>query len=152
MSGPSRIYSVVLVVAAVVASLTASRAASAQPAPKLTITMVLARAEPGAADPSLGPLAPMLRKSFPDHRHFRLLGSTTLQASQAKAEAVLLPNGSSLLLTYRGSEKGYLRLDLAIPPRLKTSVRVAPGGTFFQAGLPHDGGILVLAITAAAPE
>lgn len=122
--------------------------AAAEGPTKLTVTTVVARARPGPPDASLGALGPMLRRSFPDHKGFTLLGSTTLTASRAKPEAVPLPNGGTLTLTYQGTEQGYVRLDLAIPPRLKTSVRVAAGGTFFQAGLPHDDGILVLAITA----
>ncbi len=122
--------------------------AQAKETVELEVTTLVATKAACPEDPSLQPLLPLLRRSFEEHAGFKALSTTTLRAELGEVEELPLPNSATLRLTFRGMEEGLVRLGLAIPPRLKTRVRVKPGSTFFQAGMSYGDGILVLAITA----
>ena len=115
---------------------------------ELTVSTVLATRARTNPDPSLQSLARLLEKAFADYSGFELLSVTRMSVPLGQQAQVPLPNRATLNLSYKGMEEAFIRLDLSIPPRLSTSVRVSDGGTFFQAGMAHGKGILVLAIKA----
>jgi hypothetical protein len=123
---------------------------AAEPAVNVTLTIILARKGPGAPEvaPELAPLAPTLKRAFPDHVRFSRLGRHVLQVSSRSTAPVTLPNGSSLALRHEGTRDGRHALQVEVGG-LRTTVQAAPGATFFQAGRAHDGGILVLAFEVA---
>lgn len=132
----------------------AAAAGTAADRVELSVSAVLASKKAGSPaghDPGPAPLDSLLRKAFPDYRYFTLLSTTATRVELGKSGQVPLPNGLVLDLGYQGMEDAMMRLELSIPPRLKTSMRVSDGGTFFQAGMPYSNGVLVLAITARKP-
>lgn len=104
----------------------------------------------GGAEASTAPaaLVDRLSKAFPAYRAFHLLGAAEWDLTAGATGRHALPNAKELSVTYLGPQDDLLRLQVAIPPTLKTDVRVKNGGTFYQAGLEHQGGILILSINA----
>lgn len=91
-------------------------------------------------------LVTRLKRAIPGYGGFKVLDTKQLVLMPGKPGTTTLPNKAEASFSYLGSSDGFLKLRLAIPPRLKTEVRVKDGGTFYQAGIEHDGGILILAI------
>ena len=115
------------------------------------VATIHAKVSPGAA-PTAQKLVARLRKAFPGYQAFQVLGTTTLGLTEGGTGQAKLPNGSALDITYLGRAKDLLRLRVALPPRLKTEVRVADGATFYQAGVEHEGGVLILALQATTKK
>ena len=93
-------------------------------------------------------LAKKLRAAFMGYQSFSVLATRAMALEKGKSGSMALPNKRSLDVTYLGVADKMLKLRVAIPPDLRTDVRVSNGGTFYQAGMKHDGGILILAIQA----
>ena len=125
----------------------ASTADDAAARAALSVTVVHATHGDGGVDPALAPLAKYLERSFAQYRAFKRLAAHELAVDRDKTRAVALPNGLKLALTYRGVDKGFVKLGLELDT-LKTTVNVKNGGLFFQAGRVHRGVMLVLAIRA----
>ena len=89
-----------------------------------------------------------LSKAFPGYASFHLLGKSQWDLAEGKTGRHKLPNDSELSVTYKGPQAKFLKLHVAIPPKLRTDVRVKDGGTFYQAGMSYKGGILILSINA----
>ena len=125
------------------------------PAPAVAVSVkvatIHAKVGKGPA-PTVEKLVARLRKAFPGYHTFVVLGTTTLALTKDGSGQAKLPNGSALEITYLGRAKDLLRLRVALPPRLKTEVRVADGATFYQAGVEHDGGVLILALKATTKK
>jgi hypothetical protein len=119
----------------------------------IRVTVQSIHAIQGAADKPGGAPAAMvkkLKKVFPGYGAFKVLDEKALDlTAPGKSATTKLPSEHELSLTFLGRKGRFLRLRLAIPPRIKTDVRVNDGGTFYQAGMKHEGGILVLAVKAA---
>ena len=101
----------------------------------------------GEVDPRLEPIAGNLRSAFAGYRGFKLLSSHSHSLKKGQSGESKLPTGHSLRVTFLEMAGEFIRMVVSIPPRLRTTVRVKDGGTFFQAGLVYKGGILILAIT-----
>ncbi len=121
-----------------------------QPPPKaqVRVAAIAATATDGDPDPALRQMVPVLKRTFPDYQGFKLVSSTTVELARGATEVVPLPNGKDLKVGYLGPQEGYVKLHMDIKDKLSTTVRVEDGGTFFQAGMAYEGGILILAITA----
>jgi len=107
----------------------------------------------GQTDVELKPLEEELRSGFPGYNTFSFLGKTQLKVSLDEKRSLELPDDekSTLELTYRGLSKEtppLLRLEVGLRGKIAAEVKASPGSTFFQAGLLHKGGILILAISA----
>jgi hypothetical protein len=113
--------------------------------------VILAKKSPKEVDPRIqDPLKGYLKRSFGTrYGSFRLLDERPLELLQGLPAEMPLPGGESLRLTYRGNQGEFLKLSMEMTG-LKTSIRIRDGGLFFQAGHKHQGGMLVLAISAWA--
>ena len=93
-------------------------------------------------------LVERLSKAFPNYGSFHLLGGAQWDLDKDKKGDHKLPNDETLSVTYLGPQDKHLKLRIVIGPKLKTEVRVKNGGTIYQAGMAHDGGILILSVSA----
>ena len=93
-------------------------------------------------------LVERLSKAFPNYGSFHLLGGAEWDLAKDKKGDHKLPTEETLSVTYLGPQDKHLRLRIVIPPKLKTEVRVKNGGIIYQAGMAHDGGILILSVRA----
>jgi hypothetical protein len=117
---------------------------------RVEVTTIHAAKGPG---PGSAPekLAERLSRAFPGYAAFHLLGTAGLDLAAGGSGKAGLPDGSEVEVAFLGAADKMLRLRVAIPPRLATEVRVADGGTFYQAGMEYRGGVLILAIRAGSP-
>lgn len=111
------------------------------------VRTIMASTDGEDCDRRLRRLCSRLERGFGGYSSFRQLGNDTLNLDEGESGSIRLPNASTLTLEYFGTTGEFVKLGLTIGERLNTTLRATPGSTFFQAGLNHDGGILILAIT-----
>ena len=97
-------------------------------------------------DSALSDIQSTLNVTFAGYTSFRQLSVNTVALSQGKSEEVPLPNGAEMTLTFNGYAGELVKLGLNIAGKMSTTLRVSSGSTFFQAGVRHKDGILILAI------
>lgn len=133
---------------ALVSTLLPARA-SAEEAPTIQVDVrsIAAQRESGDTDPRLDDLRTRLERDFDNYETFRQLDRQTLDLDKGQSDSVSLPGDRRFEVTYHGTVDNLLKLGIDVAGRLSTTVRASPGSTFFQAGLEHEDGILVVAIT-----
>jgi hypothetical protein len=115
------------------------------------VRAIHATTEDGEFDATLKPLKEKLRKAFDGYSSFRLLQAYPIDLERGAMKSLELPNKRQFTLTYNGLDEDYNRLNLKVDDRLDTDLRLAAGGTFFQA-MNHGEGILIIAVTAGTPN
>ncbi len=119
----------------------------AQETLSIRVRIIAASKSGGAEDRKLQDINEKLDSFFADYDTFSEVGAESIRISSKRKGSVKLPDGSDLVVGYSGKSDPYFKLDLGIADKLNSKLRVKPGATFFQAGLKHGDGILVLAIT-----
>ena len=122
--------------------------AVAQEAVNVEVRVIQIRTQGNSLDPALEDLHKKLSKAFENYGTFRSLSRSSATIAPNQAHPFALPDGTRFVVSYQGVDKNLIRLAIRVGDKFKTNVRVSRGNTFFQAGLPHDGGILVIAVTA----
>ena len=97
-------------------------------------------------DAKLSDLKGELNVAFAGYTSFRQLSVDRLALNQGEPKGVTLPNGADMTITFNGHAGEMVKLGLAIAGKMSTTLRITSGGTFFQAGMKHGDGILILAI------
>jgi hypothetical protein len=135
--------------AAIVGVLFTAGGALAQDTVDVDVRVIQVRMTGGAhMDAALEDLAPRLLKAFEGYRSFRSVTRHRATIATGKTHSFPLPEGTTLSITPSDITAEDLRLSIEVGKKFRTKVRVSPGNTFFQAGLPYKGDILVIAITA----
>lgn len=99
-----------------------------------------------AIDEEIKPLEEKIKKAFEGYTSFVLLQTSPLELTLEVPASVMLPNDKKLIFTFTGKDDNYIKLNLKIDSNLNTDLRIAYGGTFFQA-MTYKEGILIIAIT-----
>lgn len=115
-----------------------------QRAIEVVVTVVHARPSEGGVAPELDKLARYLVKAFPNHKSFVRLSVHDERLAVGAEARLMLPNKHQLMFKHTGWKDGFAALQLEVGG-LESTVNVKDGGTFFQAGRAHDGGMIVLA-------
>jgi hypothetical protein len=119
---------------------------------QITIHTVAASKQSSDFDARLAPLEKQLKAL--NYRSYRLLKEETQTARWQSTANFEIPGGR--LLTVRPQEVTNNQLGLRVQlkqgdkPQLETTVRLNNGGNFILGGPPHEGGVLVLSISANA--
>jgi hypothetical protein len=124
---------------------------AAEPAADLTVTVIHAKRGPPFLHPALKPMWTTLQKSFGDKfAHYDQISTASRRLALGERLTVSTPDGGTFSAIYQGvtESKGLLRIHLEFGD-FRTKVRVHDGGVFFQAGKRHQGGTLVVAVSAA---
>jgi hypothetical protein len=118
---------------------------------QVTIGTILASNQSSEFDPKLAKLQNQL-KVF-KYRSYRLLREDTQRPGWNQEAVFEIPGGRSLLV--RPQEKSGNQLALKVrllereKPLLDTTVKLRDGGNFLLGGPAHEGGVLILSISAA---
>lgn len=134
-------------------SVSAQGKAKDTPALPGEVFVILASAEPGPVDPSLGNVKALQEPPFNGFASMKIVSRTPLSLAGAASASVELPNGRHLQLTLlermpdgrakvqvsinRPSQKDYLPL---------LQVIASAGEPFFVAGQKHQGGTLIIGV------
>lgn len=121
--------------------------ASDSPAIEVELRSIAARAESGQTDERLDDLRGRLDRNFEEFETFEQVDRQTLVLDNGQSDSIRLPGDRQFEVTYHGTVDNLLKLGIDVAGRLSTTVRASPGSTFFQAGLEHETGILVVAVT-----
>jgi len=119
---------------------------------QVKIGAILASNQGDEFDSRLAPLEKQLR--LMKYRSYRLLKEES-QKVQRKGNATFdIPGGRSLVVTPQESGTKQLALRVHLQqggkPLIDTTVRLNSGGNFLLGGPPHEGGALVISISATA--
>jgi hypothetical protein len=119
---------------------------------QITIKTISASKKGNEFDARLAPLEKQLKAL--NYRSYRLLKEETQTARWQGNANFEIPGGR--VLTVRPQEVTNNQLGLRVQlkqgnkPQLETTVRLNDGGNFILGGPPHEGGVLVLSISATA--
>ena len=119
---------------------------------QVKIGAILASNQGEEFDARLAPLEKQLK--LMKYRSYRLLKEES-QKVQRKGNATFdIPGGRSLVVTPQESGTKQLALRVHLQqggkPLIDTTVRLKSGGNFLLGGPPHEGGALVISISATA--
>lgn len=125
--------------------------ASANEGITLDVSVVHAKKGGATVDPALASIEGALTKAFKGYGTFAKLDAEKLELTQSGTPGrVSLPNGKTAVFAYKGAAGPRHKLELRIPEsKVDVDLRAPARKVFFQAGLPHDGGILILALFLA---
>jgi len=119
---------------------------------RVRIGTILASNQSDEIDPKLNTMRNQLKVM--KYRSYRLLKEETQNVSWQGNAAFDIPGGRSLVVTpeeVRGRQLALkVRLQHGDKPVVDTTVRLNSGGNFLLGGPQHEGGVLVLSISATA--
>ncbi len=98
-------------------------------------------------DKQLEPLRDKLISGFPGYQNFKHISEEVAPIKQGGQHTFALPDKTPLTIGYSDVTKELINLNVKVDNKVATTLRVSRGNTFFQAGLPYQDGILVIAIT-----
>lgn len=112
---------------------------------RLKVSVIHASKKAGKPDAKLAKIADQLRKAFGGFESFRQLDFEELKLEEGKKAELKLPNGKTAEFVYKGQDKKQHRINLAIPKsKVDVDLRAPTGRMFYQAGMAHEDGILIL--------
>ena len=114
---------------------------------KLKVAVVHASTSAGSVDKGISKrMAKSLKTAFGRFKSFSLVSKDALKLSKGKKSVLKLPTSESAVITYNGKSKRKHRLTLSIPKhKVKMELSAPAKKLFYQAGIRHDKGILILA-------
>lgn len=119
---------------------------------KLKVAVIHATQTAGGIDPALAKISRDLEKAFGGYKSFKQLDKTELKLDQGVRGTVKLPNGQDADFTYKGAQNERHALRLGIPAsKVDVDLSAPLRKMFYQAGIPHEGGILILALFLTPP-
>ncbi len=122
-------------------------AANAADGVTLKVAVVHAKKAGDQTDPALANIQGSLQKVFGGYTAFKQLDKAELPLTASKGGEVKLPNGKTAAFAYTGKKGAQHQLKLTIPEsNVNVDLRAPARKMFYQAGMKHDGGILILAL------
>lgn len=120
---------------------------------QLKIGTILASNQSDDFDTRLKPIEKQLKVM--KYRSYRLLKEDTQLVPWKENATFDIPGGRSLAISPQGSKNNQIglrvRLTEGAKPLLDTTVRLQNRGNFLLGGPPHEGGALVISISASEP-
>ena len=136
----------VLSALAVAMSVFAAHPAEAQAqTANLEVRIIVGSNGGGGVDPSLSGVAGQLRARFGHYNAFRQVRVENVTLTQGATRSVSLPNGQSVNISFEGMSGSSYRLSVSMPGGGGT-LTSPPGGIFFVAGPPFEGGTIIVSV------
>jgi len=112
---------------------------------RLKVSVVHATKAPAVAKPGLKPtVLRSLKKTFAGYTSFQEVAKHKLKFTEGGKGSVKLPNGKTAVVSYKGKKGSQHLINLGIG-RVNVDLRSPARRLFYQAGLKHNNGILILA-------
>jgi hypothetical protein len=119
---------------------------------QVKIETILASNQSGEFDPRLKALEKQLKVL--KYRSYRLLKEESQSVPAQGSASFEIPGGRSLIVSPQDSRNQQVALQVRLQggqkPLLDTTIRLPNKGNFILGGPPHEGGVLVLSISAVA--
>jgi hypothetical protein len=149
MVGPALLFSCLIYLVAADPVKAAEKSAQTV---RVKIGTILANNQNDEMDPKLNSMKNQLKVM--KYRSYRLLKEETQSVSWQGNAIFDIPGGRSLVVTPQEFRNRRLALKVRLQhgdkPIVDTTVRLNNGGNFLLGGPPHEGGVLVLSISATA--
>lgn len=117
---------------------------------QVKIGTILASNQSDDFDPRLAPLEKQLK--IMKYRSYRLLKEDTQNVRPHTSATFEIPGGRSLVITPQDYQNNRISLKVHLQrgekPLLDTTVKLPNRGNFLSGGFSHEGGVLVLSISA----
>jgi hypothetical protein len=110
------------------------------------VRTISAQKEGQQFDARLQDLRGQLTKGFGGYTSFTQVDVQSVRMAEKGEQKLKLVNGQEMTLTFYGMAGKLITLGASVMGRMNTTLRLSPGGTFFQAGMEYKSGILILAI------
>lgn len=134
----------VLAMAAATAFVAGPAEAQAQTA-TVSVVVILGSHGGDGTDGALASISGQLRSRFGQYDSFRQLASDRMSLTSGASRTVSLPNGQSMTISFTGMSGSSYIISVSLPGGGGT-VTAPPGGIFFVAGPPYEGGEMIIAI------
>lgn len=119
---------------------------------RVTIGIILASNQNDEFDAKLKPMEKQLKVL--KYRSYRSLKNESQEVAWREKGVFQVPGGRSLTVAPQEIRRNRIALKVRLTegqkPIIDTTVRIPNRGNFILGGPPHDGGVLVLSISAAA--
>ena len=113
---------------------------------ELKVSVIHASKAEKTVDPALKKIESSLRKAFGGFNSFQQVAHQADRLTVGKKLEIKLPNGQIALVSYKGKDAKHHQLRLTIPQsKVAVDLSVPSRKMFYQAGIKHKDGILVLA-------
>ena len=114
---------------------------------RLKVAVIHATKAKQPVDPALKKINASLVKAFGGYQGFKQLAKHDLELDRDQAKGFKLPNGHQAKVTYKGLDGKQHRIRLAAPKaKVDVDLKVPMNRMFYQAGMKHANGILILAL------
>lgn len=144
LAGRRCLVALALAVAATTAFVAAPAEAQAQTA-SISVVVIHGSHNGGGTDGALSSISGELRSRFGQYDSFRQLASDRVSLSSGASRTLSLPNGQSMTISFTGMSGSSYVISVSLPGGGGT-VTAPPGGIFFVAGPPYEGGEMIIAI------
>ena len=118
--------------------------------PTLDVQVLLATPKPDMTLVNKAVKAPELNRVFAKHKlkHFYVLEDVTISfegVEPSQGRVLSLPKGRSARFVYSGQTTEHHVLEFSLPDyQVMAQLRVPGSHTFYQAGIKHEGGMIIL--------
>lgn len=128
----------------------AGDAAAGEPGLRLKVSVIQATKEKSAPDPALARIQGELAEAFAGYQGFkRLQAEEKLLAGETPVK-IDLPNGESAEFKHQGVDKNLHKIRFSLTKsKVNLDLKAPLKKMFYQAGMKHGGGILILAMYIA---
>ncbi len=135
------------------ALLSAHVAGAAEPGLRLKVSVIQASKEKAPPDPALAKIQADLEEAFAGYQGFKRLQAEERELVNDAPVQVALPNGESAEFKHTGVDKNVHKLHLTLPKsKVNVDVTAPLKKVFFQAGMKHGNGMLILAMFLAPSD
>lgn len=128
----------------------AGDAAAGEPGLRLKVSVIQATKEKAAPDPALAKIQGELQEAFAGYQGFKRLQAEEKLLSSDTPVKIELPNGESAEFKHQGLEKNLHKIRFTLAKsKVNLDLKAPLKKMFYQAGMKHGGGILILAMYLA---
>lgn len=121
-----------------------------EPGLRLKVSVIQASKEKGPDDPALAKIQGELKEAFGGYQGFKRLQSEEKLLAGDTPVKIDLPNGESAEFKHQGIEKKLHKIHFSLPKsKVNLDLKAPLKKMFYQAGMKHAGGMLILAMYLA---
>lgn len=125
-------------------------AAAGEPGLRLKVSVIQATKEKAAPDPTLAKIQGELQEAFGAYQGFKRVQAEEKLLSSETPVKIDLPNGETAEFKHQGLEKNLHKIRFSLTKsKVNLDLKAPLKKMFYQAGMKHGGGILILAMYLA---
>lgn len=153
MSGSEKLVAIFRGLLLALGALSVSQGGSAQaaePGLRLKVSVIQASKEKGPPDPALAKIQAEIQEAFAGYQGFKRVQAEEKLLADDTPVKISLPNGETAEFKHQGVEKNLHKIHFSLTKsKVNLDLKAPLKKVFYQAGMKHGGGILILAMYLA---